>query len=905
MIPNYGYIKNNDDNINVNNRRYSMFSSGSGSSATPSITNLFNISGNNSASSENLTTRNSHQLKDQKRTSSNEIMSSNPVVCQRCNRFEVDLTNTSDDLNAIYGELKASRQVISLLQRQLELLRVEKEGLEKLIIAQQNSNNPINQQLKTDDKTSDDFLLIDTKEQNNFNKTTNNDDNKLNLENNQKMLLNLIKEQLYAKDEEIVKLKFNLKETQNDKEQLILQLHLLEEDNAKLKSENTILTENLNLRDQTIVSLSNEVFEQSNIHSISSPRRQSSVDTTSFGQQLTSFKDQRHIAKLIDTIDAYKKTNELLSNNVMNLTERYSTIEKKEIETRSQCQELEAKCCQIQSKLLSLLKEIEQSTKQQDSDGNRMISEKEKNKSQADVICSESVKLLIKRLLEDKSLDIPLSWKEGNRSLNSNNNRNNKNSDDCNNISSRLNNSKYECDELGFYIDTFFDEKTDNSSNNSSPNRISRAKQTMTNNNNSLKTSFNALPTVEEAIEASEFSTIQTKASQQNNNQPNDEEFSSSSSTTSAARRGNIVRHLSVDSTKSDETRWHLKWDYFIKDFDKIMDLNKSKDFKLLLRSGVPQEYRCKVWKSLIELHIGKDRKKFGPDYYQSLLQPNRRPTSNQSKKVSCSLNPSSKQIELDLLRTLPNNKHFETLDSSGTVRLRRVLTAYSEHNPKVGYCQGMNRLAAVALLVLPEEEAFWCLATIIEKIMPTGYYNDLWLAQVDSSVVMDFVSIKMPNLSEHFKQYSVDLSLFAWFLTIFVDGTPPALFLRLWDCFLFEGDKILFRVALALLKMYESKLLLLNNSVSINNFLRSTVNEPMNIDQFFEIAFEWINPLSSRSLKAKRQHHLQIMISGFANIEKFYNTPSNSDNENDDDDKFKRGKSHDSQVEDSSVISV
>lgn len=792
---------------NPSPRRYSLFGGNlSSSSSLLPISNLFGNDGQQAAK----------QAPDASSLTMMAGASNNGTICQRCKRFEVDLTNTSDDLSATDAELKASRQVISLLQRQLELSRVEKAGLEKLIassnlfrkeslptenLIELSSNNHTVKSVESCDKETQQVTTENLSEPEAGEQGERGD-----------VLIDLIRTQLYVKDEEIVKLKYSLKEALNDKEQLLLQVHMLEADVARLKSENIVLSENLTLRDQTIVSLSNEVFEQSNTNEFNtSSRRQSSAETLE--SQLSSFKTKRHVAKLIDSLDAYKKTNELLSTNVMKLTDRCTRAEQKEIETRSQCQELEAKCCQIQSKLLSLLKEIEQSSKQPSA-----TSDDASQQKQQEVICSESVKLLIKRLLEDKSLDIPLSWKEGNKSIN-------ENKEDIRSI-----NSKYECDELGFYI--LIDEDKEKLKR-SSPivSELSSISST------SGRRSFGNLPKVEEGIEVGE-------------------EFLADRECT---RKG-VPRQVSVDATKSDEASWHIRWDNFIKDFDKI-DLTKSRHFKFLLRSGVPQEYRCKIWKALVDLRIGKERERFGPEYYQSLLEPNR-PHSIAAQKSS--LNPSSKQIELDLLRTLPNNKHFETLDSSGTVRLRRVLTAYSEHNPKVGYCQGMNRLAAVALLVLPEEEAFWCLVTIIENIMPKGYYNDLWLAQVDSSVVMDFLAIKMPSLSDHFKQHGVDLSLFAWFLTIFVDGTPPALFLRLWDSFLYEGDKILFRVALALLKMYESDLLKLNNSVAINNFLRTSVNAPMNVDQFFDIAFDWINPLSTRSLKAKRQHNFQQLRSEF-----------------------------------------
>lgn len=48
-----------------------------------------------------------------------------------------------------------------------------------------------------------------------------------------------------------------------------------------------------------------------------------------------------------------------------------------------------------------------------------------------------------------------------------------------------------------------------------------------------------------------------------------------------------------------------------------------------------------------------------------------------------------TKQIELDLHRTFPNNVHFESGAKDGMQqRLRRVLRALTFHNPEIGYCQ-------------------------------------------------------------------------------------------------------------------------------------------------------------------------------------------------------------------------
>ena len=51
---------------------------------------------------------------------------------------------------------------------------------------------------------------------------------------------------------------------------------------------------------------------------------------------------------------------------------------------------------------------------------------------------------------------------------------------------------------------------------------------------------------------------------------------------------------------------------------------------------------------------------------------------------------PFLKEIEKDVSRTFPGNVFFGG-DGPGVGKLRRVLVAYSWHNPGVGYCQGMN----------------------------------------------------------------------------------------------------------------------------------------------------------------------------------------------------------------------
>nr|XP_023400876.1 TBC1 domain family member 2A isoform X2 [Loxodonta africana] len=140
-------------------------------------------------------------------------------------------------------------------------------------------------------------------------------------------------------------------------------------------------------------------------------------------------------------------------------------------------------------------------------------------------------------------------------------------------------------------------------------------------------------------------------------------------------------------------------------------ELVPSAELKQLLRAGIPQEHRPRVWRWLVHLRVQHLQV---PGHYQKLL----------SRGQTCE-HPAARQIELDLNRTFPNNKHFTCPTSSFPDKLRRVLLAFSWQNPTIGYCQGLNRLAAIALLILDEEEsAFWCLVAIVETILPADYYS-------------------------------------------------------------------------------------------------------------------------------------------------------------------------------------
>jgi len=76
---------------------------------------------------------------------------------------------------------------------------------------------------------------------------------------------------------------------------------------------------------------------------------------------------------------------------------------------------------------------------------------------------------------------------------------------------------------------------------------------------------------------------------------------------------------------------------------------------------------------------------------------------------------------------------------------------AFSWYDREVGYCQGLNRLAAIALLFLDEEDSFWCLVAIVQHLLPSDYYSKALLgSQTDQRVLKELLDGRWHRLSQH-----------------------------------------------------------------------------------------------------------------------------------------------------------
>ncbi|XP_060039752.1 growth hormone-regulated TBC protein 1 isoform X2 [Erinaceus europaeus] len=224
--------------------------------------------------------------------------------------------------------------------------------------------------------------------------------------------------------------------------------------------------------------------------------------------------------------------------------------------------------------------------------------------------------------------------------------------------------------------------------------------------------------------------------------------------------------------------------------------VRRNLTLKRYIRKGVPLEHRARVWMGVSGAQAQLDQ---NPGYYHRLLQGHRDDSLEEA-------------IRTDLHRTFPDNVRFRR-DAEHCLQepLFNVLLAYGLHNPAVGYCQGMNFVAGYLLLVSSrEEEAFWLLDALLGRILPDYYGPAMLGLRTDQEVLGELVRAKLPAVAALLDRHGVPWSLLAarWFICLFADVLPVETALRVWDCLFCEGSKVLFRVALTLLKLHQAFLL-------------------------------------------------------------------------------------------------
>uniref|UniRef100_A0A4X1TFJ4 USP6 N-terminal-like protein n=1 Tax=Sus scrofa TaxID=9823 RepID=A0A4X1TFJ4_PIG len=271
-------------------------------------------------------------------------------------------------------------------------------------------------------------------------------------------------------------------------------------------------------------------------------------------------------------------------------------------------------------------------------------------------------------------------------------------------------------------------------------------------------------------------------------------------------------KHLEIERT--------TKWLKMLKGWEKYKNTEK---FHRRIYKGIPLQLRGEVWALLLEIPKMKEETR---DLYSKLKHRAR----------GCS--PDIRQIDLDVNRTFRDHIMFRDRYGVKQQSLFHVLAAYSIYNTEVGYCQGMSQITALLLMYMNEEDAFWALVKLfsgpkhaMHGFFVHGFPKLLRFQEHHEKILNKFLS----KLKQHLDSQEIYTSFYTmkWFFQCFLDRTPFTLNLRIWDIYIFEGERVLPAMSYTILKLHRKHLMKLSMEELVE-FLQETLAK----DFFFEDDF-------------------------------------------------------------------
>ena len=303
----------------------------------------------------------------------------------------------------------------------------------------------------------------------------------------------------------------------------------------------------------------------------------------------------------------------------------------------------------------------------------------------------------------------------------------------------------------------------------------------------------------------------------------------------------------SNDNNKKDDKESLLqynarleKWNYMLSNYEEFY----KKHFKKLkerVRKGIPDCIRGYAWQKIINVD----------EFYK--------------KEIYFQLNEDKTEMDIeqviikDIDRTFPKCTFFKEKYGGGQRQLFKVLVNYSKFNKDVGYVQGMGFIAALLLTYMDEERAFFMLHALMKKRdLETLYLPGFPDLNKKLYVLLKLQKKLIPKVYNVFKSNDVVPFSYAseWFLCLFSRSLKFNILVRIFDTFILEGYKIIYRFALAFLKAKEKDLIECKGMDMIFKVMKKCF-ENIDIEEIIKTAFGF--HLSKKEIEAFEKEYDQI----------------------------------------------
>lgn len=186
------------------------------------------------------------------------------------------------------------------------------------------------------------------------------------------------------------------------------------------------------------------------------------------------------------------------------------------------------------------------------------------------------------------------------------------------------------------------------------------------------------------------------------------------------------------------------------------------------------------------------------------------------------------------------SHQNYYYLNSEGKQAIKRILCVYEYHNPQVTFSPGLVSISSILLHFMKEHEVFGALCLMSSTKEHLIESKSSWDAtcSVFSRLLKSYSKTSYEIISKYATD-SLDSIFNEWYWWIF-DCLSFEYLVKIMDCFLYEGQKVFYRVSLAIVKLFTRVIKSQNIKVdkfSIKQFCQSQGALP-SIDKLLKVSF-------------------------------------------------------------------
>ncbi|KAL2823750.1 hypothetical protein BDW59DRAFT_148269 [Aspergillus cavernicola] len=266
---------------------------------------------------------------------------------------------------------------------------------------------------------------------------------------------------------------------------------------------------------------------------------------------------------------------------------------------------------------------------------------------------------------------------------------------------------------------------------------------------------------------------------------------------------------VASDKCERDNTRETLQqiWDdYVYPNWGQAVGETRTRE---LWWRGIPSRIRGSTWQRAIGNELA-----LSDETYKKAL---RRAKDARAKSEGDSGESNKKMMEWfdtiqkDVSKAFPDLSLFQ---EGGPLRgtLVDVLEAYSMYRSDVGYMSGLHTIAALLVLQFPTpSSAFLAMANALNRPLPVAFMTmDRGAVSRTYSLASATLRYKFSRLATHLYDTLRLSDTEIWdsmFRSLLTNGLDLERSSRVWDCWVFEGDRIMIRAAVAILGALQGQL--------------------------------------------------------------------------------------------------